>query len=174
MRLYLQFAYSCHSLPILQVPSQAKYSFRTSIVPMVKQLVNLSMHSPQTHQQQTECVSFSDSERNQAKLIKAWKCRSRKPLEAIIFYQTKTIKTQRLLIKLCSTANTSSRRELKALFENQHSLVLIRSLFQRHLNSQFRINKIINKDSINYCSGTSESISKIPSFNISVFLRLVV
>ena len=70
-------------------------------------------------------------------------------------------KADRLYMKFSSTSNTSVQRYLYPLFQNQSPHFLLPVFSENYLNPQARINKMVNKHTVNYHPSPSQLISRI-------------
>ena len=64
-------------------------------------------------------------------------------------------------MKFSSTSNTSVQRCLYLLFQNKCFHFLLSTLSENYLNSQVRINKMVNKHTVDYHPSPSQLISRI-------------
>ena len=64
-------------------------------------------------------------------------------------------------MKFSSTSNTSVQRYLYPLFQNQSPHFLLPIFSENYLNPQTRINKMVNKHTVNYHPSPSQLISRI-------------
>ena len=64
-------------------------------------------------------------------------------------------------MKFSSTSNTSVQRYLYLLFQNQSPHFLLPIFSENYLNPQARINKMVNKHTVNYHPSPSQLISRI-------------
>ena len=79
------------------------------------------------------------------------------------FLSTKNKKADRLYMKFSSTSNTNVQRYLYLypLFQNQSSHFLLPIFSENYLNAQVRINKMVNKHTVDYHPHPSQLISWI-------------
>ena len=89
-----------------------------------------------------------------------WKYRSKELLKAIFYHQKSNKKADRLCMKFSSISNTSVQRCLYPLFQNPP--IFWCPLFsENYLNPQVRINKMVNKHTVDYHPSPSRLISRI-------------
>ena len=77
------------------------------------------------------------------------------------FLSTKNKKADRLFMKFSSISNTNVQRYLYPLFQNQSSHFLLPVFSENYLNAQVRINKMVNKHTVDYHPRPSQLISWI-------------
>ena len=94
------------------------------------------------------------------------KYNSKRLLKAIFSHQKNNKKGDRLCMKFSLTSNTSVQRCLYPLFQNQCPHFLLSPLFwklssQNYLNPKVRINKMVNKHTVDYDLSPSRLPSRI-------------
>ena len=70
-------------------------------------------------------------------------------------------KADRLCMQFSSTSNTSVQRCLYSLFQNQSPIFCCPFFSENYLNTQVRINKMVNKYTVDYHPSPSQIISRI-------------
>ena len=95
-----------------------------------------------------------------------WKCRPKVLLKAIFCHQKDNKKEDRLCMIFFFNLNSSVQRCLYPLFRSQCPHFMLSLLFwklssENYLNSQVRINKMVNKHTVDYHPSPSQLISRI-------------
>ena len=101
------------------------------------------------------------------------KYRSKGLSKAIFCHKISNKKADRLCMKFSSTPNTSVQRCLYPIFQNQCPHFLLSALFwklfsENYLNLQVRINKMVNKHTVDYHPSPSQITYKSTSSHISM------
>ena len=98
--------------------------------------------------------------------MNGWNYRSKVLLKAIFCHQKGNKKEDRLYMNFFFNLNSSVQRCLYPLFRSQCSHFMLSLLFwklssENYLNSQVRINKMVNKHTVDYHPSSSQLTSKI-------------